>query len=411
MAHKIPGIGTLRNLIFLIDMLAILLLSFHSGSFDRNVLFFGSLLTLIIFASNYLLLKISSGDHYIFLIISLLVSIGVITIYRISPKHAYFQIAWFVSGNAVFFAFYFIIKKIKDWQNWTLFYAALSFALFLSTLIFGTKIKGATNWIHIFNFSFQPAELIKILLVFFLASYYSKKDRIFGTLGLIAIIYAFILFLFLQRDLGTAMIFYFVFMVIFYIFEESRKWIGFNIAGAALLGAFAFFAVNHVHMRVIVWMNPWKFIDTGGYQITQSLFAIASGGFFGTGIGLGHPEYIPEVHTDFIFSAICEEMGIFGGIGVIFLFMILVYRGYKISLYQNDLFLKIAAIGISTLLGFQSFIIIGGSAGMIPLTGVTLPFVSYGGSSLIISFACLGILQAASEQSKQIEDCGEKSNG
>ncbi len=145
-------------------------------------------------------------------------------------------------------------------------------------------------------------------------------------------------------------------------------------------------------------MNPWKYIERQGYQITQSLFAIAEGGFFGSGLGLGYPDFIPVVYTDFIFSAICEEMGIFTGIGIIMLFMILVYRGFKIGISQENQFYKILALGISTLFGIQSFIILGGVLKMIPLTGLTLPFVSYGGSSIVSSFIALGVLQVCSEE-------------
>ena len=155
---------------------------------------------------------------------------------------------------------------------------------------------------------------------------------------------------------------------------------------------------NHVKIRFETWIDPWKYIDRQGYQITQSLFAIAEGGFFGSGLGLGYPDFIPEVHTDFIFSAICEEMGIFTGIGIIMLFLILVYRGFKIAMNQENQFFKVAALGISILFGIQSFIIFGGVLKMIPLTGITIPFVSYGGTSMLSSFIALGILQVASEE-------------
>ena len=131
---------------------------------------------------------------------------------------------------------------------------------------------------------------------------------------------------------------------------------------------------------------------------SQSLFAIAEGGFFGTGLGLGHPHFIPLAYTDFIFSAICDEMGLFTGIGIIMLFMILVYRGFKIALSQSDLFYRILALGVSILFGVQSIIILGGVLKVLPLTGITLPFVSYGGSSILSSFIGLGILQVASEE-------------
>ncbi|QZY57427.1 FtsW/RodA/SpoVE family cell cycle protein [Crassaminicella profunda] len=397
-----------QNLIFLIDILALLLLYFYKDGFDQFILVSGILLTFIIYISNFMLLKTSSGDHYIFLIMTMLVSIGIIMIYRIDPMFGFRQITWFGVGIATFFLFYTVIKNIQGWENFIKLYVGLSLILFLSTLVFGAKIKGATNWIKIGGFTFQPAEIIKILFVFFLAAYYSSKEKIGNTYIFLGIVYSYIGFLFIQRDLGTAMIFYFVFMTIFYIFEEDRKLIYYNIAGAVVIGVLSYFLVSHVKVRVITWIDPWSYMDTKGYQITQSLFAIASGGFFGTGIGLGHPEFIPEVHTDFIFSAICEEMGIFGGIGVIMLFFILVYRGFKIALGQHHQFFKIIALGMTTMLGFQAFIIIGGVIKMIPLTGVTLPFVSYGGSSLVSSFAALGILQVASEE---VEFEEEEQNG
>ncbi|WP_129600416.1 FtsW/RodA/SpoVE family cell cycle protein [Anaerophilus nitritogenes] len=408
MLRKLLSYKTPQNLILLIDIMALCLLYFYKESFDEFILISGIFLTFIIYISNFILLRTSSGDHYIFLIMTMLISIGIIMIYRINPFYGFRQITWFGVGITTFFLFYAVIKKIKKWEDWTKTYMILSFILFLSTLVFGVKIKGATNWIKVGNIGFQPAELIKIIFIFFLASYYSKKEKIMNTYGLIGIVYTYIGFLFIQRDLGTAMIFYFIFMTIFYIFENNRKLIYYNIIGAFFIALVSYFVVNHVQIRVVTWLDPWKYIDNKGYQITQSLFAIASGGFFGTGIGLGYPEFIPEVHNDFIFSAICEEMGIFGGIGVIMLFLILVYRGFKIALYQQNLFFKIVAIGMTTLLGLQAFIIIGGVIKMIPLTGVTLPFVSYGGSSLISSFAALGILQVASEE---MDPSQEEDNG
>ena len=194
------------------------------------------------------------------------------------------------------------------------------------------------------------------------------------------------------------LIFYSIFIALQFIYEENRKLILYNLLLFIVAGVAGYFLFDHVRIRFQIWLDPWKYIDNKGYQITQSLFAIATGGFFGTGIGLGHPDFIPEVYTDFIFSAICEEMGIFTGIGVIMLFLILVYRGFKIAISQDDKFFRIVALGISILFGIQSFIIFGGVLKLIPLTGITIPFVSYGGSSMVSSFIALGILQVASEE-------------
>ena len=199
------------------------------------------------------------------------------------------------------------------------------------------------------------------------------------------------------------MLFYLIFFVIQYVYEKNRKLIYYNVL-LAVVGAFlSYYLFAHVRVRVETWIDPWKYVDNKGYQITQSLFAIASGGFFGTGVGLGHPDFIPEVHTDFIFSAICEEMGLLTGIAIIMLFLVLVYRGFKIGFNQQNKFFRIVAFGISAMFGFQAFIIFGGVTKLIPLTGITLPFISYGGSSMISSFIALGILQVASEDIEEGE--------
>jgi len=170
------------------------------------------------------------------------------------------------------------------------------------------------------------------------------------------------------------------------------------------MGVIGYFTMSHVEVRLTTWINPWADISGKGYQITQSLFAIAGGGFFGTGLGLGNPQYIPEVHTDFIFSAICEELGTFGGMAVVLLYFILTYRGFKIALTIKDPFRKIVALGITLIYGYQTFIIVGGVIKLIPLTGVTLPFISYGGTSLISAFIAFGIMQAISKKTLEGEE-------
>lgn len=398
MAKKLLMFRSPRSLLLIINILALLLLVTFNIELEINIIYSALALILAIYLSSFVLYKISSGDNYVFLIVTMLISIGIIMIYRINPALGFKQVVWFGIGIIVFFMSYFIIKRIKYWDKLLYFYLGLSLVLFLATLIFGTKNKGATNWIIIFGSSFQPAELIKILFIFSLASYYVNKNKCSNKLIFMAVVYAHIGFLFIQKDLGTAVLFFLLFISILYVYEEDRKLIIYNMAGALVLAIFSYFIFNHVRVRVETWINPWADIDGKGYQITQSLFAIASGGFFGTGIGLGHPEFIPEVHNDFIFSAICEEMGVFTGIAIIFLFLIIVYRGVKIALQQQNHFFRIIALGITLMFGYQAFIILGGVTKMIPLTGITLPFVSYGGSSLVSSFAALGILQVASEE-------------
>ena len=234
----------------------------------------------------------------------------------------------------------------------------------------------------------------------FLACYYPFKEKKYGIIKERFIVmlcaYTYLGFLILQREWGIMLLFFFTYMVMEYIFERDLKIIIGNFLMAGICCYIGYLALNHIQIRVHTWLDPWSEITGSGYQITQSLFAIASGGFFGTGIGQGSPGYIPEVHSDFIFSAICEELGMFGGVAVILLFFIFTYRGMKIALKLPDGFDKCIATGITVMFGIQTFIIIGGVIKMIPLTGITLPFISYGGSSLLSSFISLGILQAIS---------------
>lgn len=402
--YKVP-----RNLLFIFEVLALLLMfMYYKNSLDKSTIIYGLSLIFIVYIANFILLKITTGDNYIFLIVTMLASIGIIMIYRINPQQGLKQIVWISLGIVLFFTTYFVVKNIKGWKNWFIYYTSASILLFVMTLLLGSRFKGAINWIAIGGITFQPTEIIKILAIFLIASYYTNydqfKEKKFGDYYLMGIMYLFVFFLFLQRDLGSLLIFCSIFLAFQYIYNENRKLVLLNLAVIVFSSLLGYLIFPHVRNRFEIWIDPWKHIDTIGYQITQSLFAIAEGGFFGTGLGLGHPDFIPEVSKDFIFSAICEEMGILAGIGIIMLFLILVYRGFKIAINQRNKFFRIVALGISVLFGIQSFIIFGGVIKMIPLTGITIPFVSYGGSSMLSSFIALGILQVASEELDMEED-------
>lgn len=346
--------------------------------------------------------KVTKSDNILLLIVNMLFAIGVTMIYRIDPGLGRRQLQFYLIGIVLFFATYFILRSSKIWSRLSLFYAGVSIALFMATLVFGSYIGGAKNWIIIGNISIQPSEFIKVPLAFFVASFYSRYDEIcmkpFGRYYMNFVIYVFIGFLFLQRDLGTALIFFGLLILSQFVYEKDRKLIAFNIVCMIIGSVFAYILFDHVKIRVSTWLDPWSDIDATGYQITQALFALASGGLFGTGIGLGNPQYIPVVESDFIFPAIVEEMGIFMGIAVVLLFMILVYRAIKVSLTQQDKFYSVLAFCIGVLFALQTFIILGGVLKLIPLTGVTLPFISQGGSSMLAGFILLGSLQYCSSE-------------
>lgn len=399
MFNRIIKLRKPRNLLLLFDILAIgLLMMYKDVAFDKNLGYYAGGLIALLYISNIALEKISPGDNYIFMVVSMLVSIGTIINYSIDQQLAITHLTWALVGIIGFFATYFLVKYIHIWDKLMVPYIAISLVLFVLTLILGTNTRGATNWIIIGRFSVQPSEFIKIALIFIIACFYYNKEHYekikYSSVIMMGIVYLFIGFLFLQRDLGTVVMFLSIFTGLQWIYEKNRKLIFISV-GLTVLGVVAgYYIFPHVAKRFDIWLDPWS--EPGG-QILQSLFAIASGGFTGSGIGLGYPKLIPIVNSDFIFAAICEELGLLTGIGVIMLFILLVYRGFKIGLKQRNLFYRILAIGVSISFGIQTFLAIGGVIKFIPMTGITLPFVSYGGSSMIASFLALAVLQVASE--------------
>lgn len=393
------------HMVALVDVGLFLLLAFRNDGFDGKALFLGISAAVIAYVTSLILIHRKMGDVYICAIVSMLVGIGLVMQYRLSTGTGQKQFLWFLVGSAVFLAVgalyaRFSDRKLDVWAS----YGAMV-ALFLATLIFGTELKGARNWIVVGGISAQPSELIKILFVFFMSAYIETPQRLrlrfkgrelAPKWTLMLLVFSLLIFFAVQREYGTALLVFGVYVSMLYVFERNIHFTFGNIALAGLGAAAALKKVYHLQVRIDTWLNPWDDISGKGYQITQSLFAIGAGSFFGTGIGLGHPQFIPAVHTDFIFAALCEESGVFGGIAVILLFFMLVYRGVKIALRLKTRYNKAIAFGLTAMLGYQTFIIIGGAIKLIPLTGITLPFLSYGGSSLISSFIVLGLLQALS---------------
>ncbi|QQT90974.1 FtsW/RodA/SpoVE family cell cycle protein [Peptoniphilus harei] len=397
-----------RNLLLIFEILSILLLfTFNNNNIDRYIVILFLGLILIVYISNLVLGRVSSGDNYIFLIVSMLLSLGIITIYRLSPKLGLRQLIWVLAGILVFYLTYFIIRAMRRLEYMTGLYLGLSILFFLLTIILAPSKYGAKNWIEISeNITIQLSEFTKILVIFLIASFYTtfqtrlkKLNYKYTSYYLMGVIYIFVGFLFIQRDLGTAAIFIAIYTLIQYVYDENRKSILVNIGLMAVGSVTGYFLFSHVRNRVDIWLNPWTAdkVVNSARQIVQSLFGIGEGGFIGQGIGLGYPKQIAFAYSDVIFSAICEEMGVLTGIGIIMLYMLLVYRAIKIALNQEYLFYRILALSVAILFTVQAFLNIGGVIKLIPMTGLTLPFISYGGSSLNSSFVALGILQVTSE--------------
>ncbi len=394
-SYKFPA-----YLLILMNILGFSLLM-AANDWQINILYVGiGFLGLFLLVYSVLVIC-NMGDKFLALIAFMLMTVGVIMICRLDIVLGARQIVWIGVGGIMFFASYCIFYSIRFWNRMWWVYASFGMVLFVLTLMFGETVNGSKNWIDIGIATFQPAEITKILYIFFLACKYSGSFnkpflKVNPMLMTGAVTYLYILFLVLQRDWGTILVIFLIYIFMIYVYEEDRRFLWLNIFSAAIVAILGYFFLYHIQVRVSVWLNPWNDVSNRGYQIAQSLFAIASGGYFGRGIGNGAPDYIPEVHTDFIFSAICEEMGVFGGAAIIILYFLFAYRCFKITLNTQNSYNKAVGLGLTLMFSIQTFIIIGGVIKFIPLTGITLPFVSYGGTSIVVSFASLGIMQAIS---------------
>ncbi len=369
--------------------------------------------------------RLPQRDPLLFPVAMLLTGWGLVVIDRLSEGYiynfAYRQTMWMALGVVIMLIIAIRPEPLRWLREYRYLMLILGLILLVSTIVFGTNPTGSPFapqlWLGFGDVFFQPSELLKIILVGFLASYLAEQYPALRAEGLdlpensllslsprilgpVLLMWALsIVILVWQRDLGTATLFFGVFVVLLYV--ASSNWI--VIAGGALLtavaGTAAYFLFGVVRLRVDIWLDPWSQADGNAYQIVQSLLAFAAGGVFGQGIGQGAPTYIPVVHSDFVFAAIAEEWGLLGVIVVIIGVLTLVMRGLRISVLQQDRpFYALIAVGLSSLIGIQSLLIIGGTLRVLPLTGVTLPFVSYGGSSLIVNFIIVGLLMRLSQR-------------
>lgn len=391
-----------------------IVLSLATHSVTQNVWLIIGLIVACWFMVHLLIRRnLHNADPLLFPLSSYLCTIGLIVIYRLKPEVFFSQALWVLLGLAVFTFITLFFCKFEDLHQYQYIYGIIGIGLLLATIIFGVEIGGNKNWIIIGPVRFQPSEFAKIFIVLFFASYLQERCEVLSqsvqrlgpfTLPQPRFIAPLLLFwglamviLVMQRDLGSALLYFGTVILMMYIGSGRSSFI---VLGSSLflLGSLAcYFLYPHVHNRIAIWLNPW--IDPNGtaYQIVQSLFALGSGGLLGSGLTYGFPTLIPEVHTDFIFAAIGEEFGFIGSSAVIIAYMILIYRIFLISLRTQKLFDTLVASGLGVCLSLQIIIIIGGVSKFLPLTGITLPLISYGGSSMIASFILLGILLAISE--------------
>ncbi len=347
-------------------------------------------------------------DPFLMPITAGLTALGLIFLFRLRPQYAERQFAWLLIGLLVLLLITTLLRKLDWLADYKYIYVAAGALLLVLPIFFGQEQYGARSWLRIGLFQIQPSEFVKILLVLFLASFLAENrrvltagsDQILGIsipgireYGPLVVMWGIsLLILAFQKDLGTALIYFCTFLAMVYAATARMFYVLIGLILFFLGGTVAYHIFSHVQARVDIWLNPWPLMGGSGYQIIQSLFALGSGGIFGSGLGQGMPNLIPAVHTDFIFSAIVEELGLLGGCAVLVLYMCFILRGLMIALAARNDFTSLVATGLTALMGLQTFIIIAGVIKLLPMTGVTLPFISYGGSSLVANFVLLGML-------------------
>jgi cell division protein FtsW (lipid II flippase) len=372
------------------------------------------------------------ADPYLLPMAGLLTAVGVTEIYRLGPNDAFKQGLWIVIGVALFALT--LLGLRRDYrvleQYKYLFGVGAIVLLFLPRFPgVGTTVNGARLWVRVGSFTFQPGELAKISLIVFLAAYLREKREVLAQarpkdVGPLLVIWGACMLVLLEtNDLGSGLLYFGIFLAMLYIATARLSFVVVGLALFMLGGIGAYHKIAHVHERVTIWLHPWTSTKvfcptTGGltlrqdcqsYQLVRSLYSIANGGFGGTGLGKGTflipaapgkppTPLIPYVNTDFIYSALAQELGLIGASALLLVFMLFVARGMKIALQADDGFSKLLAAGLTFGFAFQTFIIVGGVLRIIPLTGITLPFVSYGGSSVVANFVLLAGLLLVSDR-------------
>lgn len=345
------------------------------------------------------------GDRLIFLLAILLCSIGLIMLFRLDKIIAVKQLVWLVTGIFLFLFIVLYLKKgLIKYSKYKYYFMAGTIIFMAMATFIGVEILGAKNWVKIGPVSFQPSEFGKIFLILYLAcalpDISSRKQLIQP--GLVIMIA--LGFMVIQKDLGTALIIFAVSVTMVYLATSKKRYVLFSLGLFALGGLGSYAVFGHIRRRFMIWLNPWDYVYNESYQLVQSMYAIAMGGLFGRGLGMGHPGYVAVNESDFIFAVICEEMGLLMGLAILILHFLLFYRAIRSAIYAENNFTKLLTAGLSVMIAAQALVIIGGVTGFIPLTGITLPFVSYGGTSLVISFLALGIIQKVSEgDEKEVE--------
>jgi cell division protein FtsW (lipid II flippase) len=363
------------------------------------------------------------GDQLLLPLALGLTAIGLVLVQRLAPPALLLQqLTWTIVAAGVFVGAILIPRDLSALARFKYTWALAGIALLASPLlpVIGREINGARIWIGFGPVNFQPAEAVKVLLVIFFAAYLEEHRELLATppqrLGpipvppppyLIPIVLMWAMamgVMVLQKDLGATLLFFGIFLAMLYLATGRAAY---SLIGVVMLLAGGWVGAQvfaHVNARIVTWLEPFaEELRFGpGYQLIQGLFAFANGGLLGAGLGSGMPDRIPVVWSDFVFAAFTEEVGFAGAVGLLALYLVLVFRGMSIALRAPTPFLQLLAAGLSFIIAFQTLVIVGGNAKLIPLTGVTLPFLSYGGSSLVTNYLIVALLLRVSDISVRV---------
>jgi cell division protein FtsW (lipid II flippase) len=403
----------------------------------QSVISTGSLSYAGIFLGLYLLAHLAArvtvpyADPYLLPMAGLFTAVGVTEIYRLDPGDAFRQGMWIVIGVALFAATLFVFRHdYRRLEGYRYLFGLSAVGLLALPALpgIGATINGARLWVKLGPLQFQPGEIAKICLIVFLAGYLREKREVLAQgrlkdFGPLLVIWGGAMLVLVEtKDLGSALLFFGIFLAMLYVATARLAFVGIG-AVMFLAGSIAAWSfVTRVHERVTVWIHPWTDHkvycalngklelrqDCASYQVVKSLYSIANGHYGGTGLGKGtfsttqgNP-LIPFLNTDFIYSALAQELGLIGISALVMVFMLFVMRGFRVSLLASDGFSKLLALGLTFGFALQTFIIVGGILRIIPLTGITLPFVSYGGSSVVANFVLLAGLMLVSNRANAL---------
>lgn len=388
----------------------------------RVIAFFVVIVVLLIGAHLVVRYAAPNADPLLLPLAALLNGLGYVVIARLDPGLADSQAAWTFIGIGAFSATLLLVPDLKWVADYRYTLALLGVALLMTPLIpgLGRNINGAKIWLAAGPFSIQPGEFAKVVLAAFLAGYLVDKRELlsisnrqvlglnlpaFKYLGPLLLAWSVALMVMvLQRDLGSSLLFFTLFLVMTYVATARAAYVVIGLVMFSAGSVVSWRLFDHVQRRVDIWIDPFADAKGAGFQIAEAYFALADGGITGTGLGNGLPNKIPFAATDMIFAAVGEELGLLGATAVLAAFMFFVSSGFRVAATAPGGFEKLLAAGLTALLGFQAFIIIGGVLRVLPLTGVTLPFMSYGGSSLISNYIVLALLVRISDRTPAMAD-------